>query len=220
MQDKMKRSNIPSRLALLSAMAMLALGILQVQAQPIYKIVGPDGRISFSDQPPANTSKATALSPGGRSATDSVAVGGLPFELRQIASKYPVTLYTGAECEPCNSGRSLLNARGIPFNERTVTTTEDAEALQRLNNQKSLPLLTIGDKRLSGFLSSQWNEYLDAAGYPAGSQLPAGYRNPAATPLAPSSKPPEAERSPDTAPPPPPPPAQAITPDNPTGIRF
>jgi glutaredoxin len=216
----MKRSNLQSRAALLASLAMLAFAVPQVQAQPIYKIVGPDGRISFSDQPPANTSKATPLSPGGRSATESAAVGGLPFELRQIANKYPVTLYTSAECDPCNTGRSMLNARGIPFNERTVTTAEDAEALQQLNSQKSLPLLTIGDKRLSGFLYAQWSEYLDAAGYPASSQLPSGYRNPAPMPLAPSSKPLNAEKTPDSAPPPPPPPLPAITRDNPTGIQF
>jgi glutaredoxin len=219
----MKRSISQTRSILLAITALLALAASQLQAQAIYRIVGPDGRITFSDQPPLPSEKATALGPGGRSATDTPAASGLPFELRQIASKYPVTLYTGDDCDPCNSGRAMLTARGIPFNERTVTTQQDLDALQRLSGQNSLPVLTIGGQRLSGFANSQWNQYLDAAGYPAGSQLPSGYRNPPPFPLAPTPKPVEAtaEQAPDTAPAaalPPPPPAPSA--DNPAGIRF
>ena len=46
----------------------------------------------------------------------------LPFELRQVAARYPVTFYSGADCAPCGSARVFLNARGIPFTEKTVST--------------------------------------------------------------------------------------------------
>ena len=197
--------------------ALLALAAPSLQAQAIYRIVGPDGRVTFSDQPPSSAAKATALSPGGRSAA-APASGSLPLELRQAVNKFPVILYTGDNCEPCNSGRSLLASRGIPFSERTVTTPQDIEALQRLGGQNSLPMLTIGGQRLNGFMNSDWSQYLDAAGYPQSSQLPSGYRNPAPMPLAPPPKPTEApaETVQQAAPPPPP----APTPDNPAGIRF
>jgi glutaredoxin len=222
----MKRTTIQTRSALLAITALLALAAPSLQAQAIFRIVGPDGRVTFSDQPPAPTEKATALSPSGRasSATSSTTeAGGLPFELRQLANKYPVTLYTGDNCEPCNTGRAMLTARGIPFNERTVTTPQDAEALQRVSGQNSLPVLTIGGQRLNGFWSSEWNQYLDAAGYPQQSKLPSGYRNPPPSPVAPPPKPIEApvdatqaNAPADTEPLPPPAPA----PDNPAGIRF
>lgn len=213
----MKRTIIQTRASLLAMTAMLALAAPSLQAQAIYRIVGPDGRVSFSDQPPTSTGKATALPPSGRSAS-APASGSLPLELRQAVNKFPVTLYTGDNCEPCNSGRSLLASRGIPFSERTVTTPQDVEALQRLGGQNSLPVLAIGGQRLNGFMSSDWSQYLDAAGYPKSSQLPSGYRNPAPMPLAPSSKPTEApaETARENVPPPPP----APTPDNPAGIRF
>ena len=41
-----------------------------------------------------------------------VAEGALPFELRQAASRYPVTLYTAATCIPCDNGRQMLQQRG------------------------------------------------------------------------------------------------------------
>ena len=208
----------------------LAIGILSVlavpvlQAQAIYRITGPDGRVTFSDQPPAPNGKTTVLGSGGRS-DSSAASGALPFELRQIASRFPVTLYSGDSCPPCNNGRALLAGRGIPFAERTVTTPQDGEALQRLSGDTSLPFLMIGGQKIRGFLASDWTQYLDAAGYPASSQLPPGYRNPPPTPLVALPKPAPVEagqgRS-DTASPAleqPRPPASNPA-DNPAGITF
>ena len=206
------------RPTLLTIAALLVLAAPALQAQAIYRKVGPDGRVTFSDQPPSSAEKATALSPGGRSASAATGTGALPLELRQVVGKFPVTLYTGDNCEPCNNGRALLAARGIPFSERTVTSSQDVEALQRLSGQNSLPVLTIGGQRLTGFMSSDWNQYLDAAGYPASSQLPSGYRNQPPSPLVASSKPAEAPAETAQEPAPPPPPAP--TPDNPAGIRF
>lgn len=151
------------------------------QAQQIYRIVGADGKVTFSDRPPA-ASNANVSSANGNAAGGS-ATASLPFELRQVAGKYPVTLYTGENCGPCNSGRSLLTSRGIPFAERTVTTAEDSQALQRMSGETSLPFVTIGSQQLRGFSDAEWTQYLNAAGYPATSALPASYRAPAPAPL-------------------------------------
>src|SRR4051812_22795122 len=147
----------------------------------VYRIVGPDGRVTYSDQPPADPKSA-------RSAPVQPLAGGpgassLPFELRQVASRYPVTLYTGADCGPCGSGRAFLTSRGIPFAEKTVSTQADASALQRLSGNVNLPILTIGGQQLSGYSDTEWSQFLDAAGYPRTSQLPPNYRQEAATPL-------------------------------------
>jgi glutaredoxin len=220
MQDKMKRLLSQTKSSLPAIAALLLLAAPMAQAQAIYRIVDPDGRVRFSDQPPAPDDKATTLPPSGRASTASSEAGGLPLALRQIVNRYPVTLYTGDNCDPCGSGRSVLTSRGIPFTERTVTTPQDAEALQKLTGQSSLPMLTIGGQQLKGFVHSEWSQYLDAAGYPATSQLPSGYRNPAPTPLtsaasAPARQPQESRQN---TPPPPPPPGPS--PSNPAGITF
>ncbi|HSV36275.1 MAG TPA: glutaredoxin domain-containing protein [Ramlibacter sp.] len=150
----------------------------------------------------------------------------LPFELRQAAARYPVTLYTSPGCGPCVFGRSMLSNRGIPFSERTVTSNEDIEALKRLAGTATVPFLTIGSQQLKGFSESEWVQFIDAAGYPKTSQLPTSYRPSPATPLVAAQDPqrpplpaPEAARpatEPDAG--------RAATPapaaDNPTGIRF
>jgi hypothetical protein len=66
-----------------------------------------------------------------------------------------------------------------------------------------LPVLTIGSQQLKGYQSNDWQGYLDAAGYPKTSALPASYRNPASTPLttpAPAPKPVEQRRPEPAAP--------------------
>ena len=166
---------------ILALSTLLAGAVTASHAQQVYRIVGPDGKVTFSDKPPVeSTAKVTAAagaSGGG------VAAASLPFELRQVVQKYPVTLYTGDNCGPCQSARTMLIARGVPFTEKSVTTTEDSQALQRLSGENSLPFATIGGQQLKGFSDAEWTQFLNAAGYPATSILPGSYRQAAATPL-------------------------------------
>ena len=177
-----------------SAACGLVLGALcgLAAAQTIYRIVGPDGKVTFSDKPPVDAAKATATTAAGKPVSgggDSV----LPFELRQVVARYPVTLYAGANCPPCNAGRILLQGRGIPFTEYTVSTSEDAEALQRLSGNNNLPFLTIGTQKIRGYSEAEWTQFLNAANYPTTSALPNNYRTPAPRPLVAVQKPPAAK---------------------------
>lgn len=205
-----------ARLSLL----LLALAATAASAQQVYRQVDKNGKVSFSDQPPAADARPAAPR-SGAAPSDSGGSAALPYELQQVVQRYPVTLYTRDECAPCDSGRSLLTTRGVPFAERQVRTNEDSEALQRLSSQNSLPLLTIGAQQLKGFADGEWSQYLDAAGYPRSIRLPAGYRNAPPQPMvaqrpAPVSAPPAAAQ---TAPPQPAP-AAGPSPSNPAGIRF
>ena len=204
---------------------MLALfGWSCASAQPVYRIVGADGKVTFSDKPLAIPGTTTVLGPGSaRPGTDGPAT--LPYELRQVTSRYPVTLYTSASCGPCSSGRNLLLLRGIPFIERTIATDEDNQSLQRVSGENALPFLTIGGQRIKGFSDLEWQQFLDAAGYPKASQLPANYRNPPPAPLValqPATealaKTAPAKPADDVALPAPAPVAEQS--GNPTGIRF
>jgi glutaredoxin len=207
------------------AISSLALGALSfsANAQQMYRSVGPDGKVTFSDQPPptAGNAKVTAAR-SGRFAGDGPAGNTtLPAELRPVATRYPVTLYTSKTCgAPCDSGRNMLSARGVPFTEKTIESNEDIESLRRLMGDASLPSVSIGGQQLKGYSDQEWTQYLDAAAYPKASVLPANFRNPAPTPMvarAPASAPaPAAEAAPAAAPARPAAPAPA----NPAGIKF
>jgi glutaredoxin len=204
------------RPALTSLVLALLLGapLAQAQSQAQYKVVGPDGRITYTDRPDAVP--GSRVVPLGREAPPPEAPA-LPLELRQISARFPVTLYSSADCAPCDSGRRLLQQRGIPYTERVVSSDEDLAALQRLTGARSVPALTVGGQVLRGYLESDWQSYLDAANYPSSSKLPRDYPVPAPTPLV--ARAPAADAAtpalPATAEPPP-----ARAPAPPAGIRF
>jgi glutaredoxin len=226
------KSNALCFWALRALLALVATGSFLAsplsQAQQVYRIVGPDGKVTFSDRPPppsasnAKVSEAPAANAAGEAASDS-----LPYELRQVARKYPVVLYTTDNCGPCGAARSMLTSRGVPFSERTITTVQDNAALLRLSGEASLPFLTIGSQQLKGFSDAEWTQYLNAAGYPKSSALPASYRLPAPAPLvtldATSAARPASEgaqagtvrKTPEARPVQPP-----VTGSNPAGIKF
>ena len=204
-----------SSLLIAAATVLAATG---AQAQTIYRIVGADGKVTFSDKPPvsADQGKVAGTGVGANGGTSGSA---LPYELRQVANKFPVTLYTSPDCGPCGAGRSMLASRGVPFSERTVTTNEDIASLQRIGGDTSLPLLMVGGQKIRGFSDGEWTQYLDAAGYPKTSALPATFRNAPPMPLvavqAPATKPKaEAPPEPTAAAP------TGPTPANPAGIQF
>ncbi|CAN5173417.1 hypothetical protein BH10PSE16_BH10PSE16_07170 [soil metagenome] len=213
--------------ALLALVAMAgSLASPLLQAQQVYRIIGLDGKVTFSDRPPPPSVSNAKVSETTASAAGGEAFAGLPYELRQVALKYPVVLYTSDNCVPCGAGRSMLTSRGVPFSEKTVSTAVDAEALQRLSGETSLPFLTIGGQQLKGFSDAEWTQFLNAAGYPKSSALPSSYRPPAPAPLvtvaaptASASEGTEAKTGKTTTPAPRPvqPPA---TISNPAGIRF
>lgn len=211
----------PSRTSLALAAALCALACSSLaQAQSVYRIVGPNGKVTFSDRAPSED--ATPALTANPSAEPSSASNALPYSLRQVASRFPVTLYTGADCAPCTSARNLLTGRGVPFTERTVSSNEDIDALKNLSSNSSLPFATIGGQHLTGFSDGEWTQYLDAAGYPKKSELPSNYRQPAATPLVaikPVAPKPAAQAPATDAPRPAPAPA-GPSPSNPAGIRF
>jgi glutaredoxin len=198
-----------ARLLAASALAMC------LPAQALYKVVGPDGKVTYTDRVPgASEGKVMPLGAAGSSSAEAAE---LPFELRQVVARYPVTLYAFADCSPCDSARAMLRQRGIPYVEKLVLTEQDATALQRLTGTREGPTLTIGQKPLPGFSAETWNAYLDSAGYPRDSRLPPGYQHPVATALTERSEPARAAPAVPLAPAAPP--ATAAPPST-TGIRF
>jgi glutaredoxin len=199
-----------ARLAVAAALLAPALPALA-----LYKVVGPDGSVTYTDRPPvATTSRITSLGRSGETtaATDPT----LPAELRQVVSRYPVTLYTTTDCPPCDTGRQLLQQRGVPFNERRISSDDDAAALERAVGGRMLPALSIGAQGLRGLSQADWTSYLDAAGYPRESKLPRGYQQPAAAPLverAPARTTPAAAPAPEA-------PAAPEVPATEPGIKF
>jgi glutaredoxin len=160
---------------------MLAAG---AQAQ-LYKSTGPDGKVTYSDTPPARGNVTQQKTSAGSGAGDTS--DGLPYEVALAVKNNPVTLYSADKCIPCDDGRKMLNQRGIPFSEKTVKSNEDIAAVRKIGGANELPLLTVGRSKESGFSASSWGTALTAAGYPEKNILPKTYRNAAPVAAAPDA---------------------------------
>ena len=199
------------RCSFVAAAALLAL--TAGPAHALFKVVGPDGKVTYTDRPPpAAQGRATTVSTDGSSAS---ADASLPLALRTVAARFPVTLFTSNDCgDPCVQGRGLLAKRGVPYVERVAENADDRDAWATLVGGIESPTLRVGAESVRGFVPGAWDQLLSTAGYPLQSLLPPNYRQPPATPLTARKQ----------APPPPvattPAPAPVDRSSNPGGVRF
>lgn len=209
-----KNLNIAAKIIAVLAIITPASGLLH--AQQVYKSVDKNGRVTYSEVPPLPGS-------GDKLTGDSAANVALPYALQQVVSRYPVTLYTTADCGPCINARLMLTQRGVPFTERTVSSNEDVTAYKKLNSENNFPFATIAAQQLKGYEDGEWTQYLDAAGYPKSSTLPRNYRNAEPVSLTPKKVLEKAEKPALTEKPIAAQPAAAapqMPNNNPTGIKF
>lgn len=135
---------------------------LTAQAAQLYRWVDPDGRVYYTDKPPPTNARDSEKMRVNTRA-DEVP---LPYEARVAVKSFPVTLYT-ADCgEPCDAGRKLLEARGVPFTEKNGREAPVQEELRKLVGAPEVPVLLVGRSPVKGWEPGQWTAALDAAGYP------------------------------------------------------
>jgi glutaredoxin len=208
----------PSTSPFLSAAARLCAAALLLGAAGAavaqYKIVGPDGRVTYTDKPPT----AAEMRSSGGAAAASGDGGALPYEVRKASGRYPVTLYATKSCEPCDSARKALRGRGVPFSEYTIDSAADVALLQSRFGDQNLPVITIGTQTLKGYRGSDIDSYLDVAGYPKQAKLN-GYSWPAPVALAPAA-PTTAKAAPTSAAPSANGPKIDLPPPSQNGIQF
>ena len=142
---------------------MLILQALTVQASEMYRWVDSRGIVHYSDIPSPDAEK---INPGKFSG--QVEPGeDMPYATRIAQQKFPVALYVGSGCGSiCDQARTLLNKRGIPYIEKTLSTKDQIDSFKRLAGSDIVPTLEVGKTFLNGLQPEQWNGELDIAGYP------------------------------------------------------
>ena len=142
--------------------AWMAAASAPLAAAQLYQWKDAQGRTVYSDQAPPTTVKAQQKNFKG-----SVIEGGESYAARTAREKYPVTLYASACGAPCDQARQLLSARGVPYSSKDPQANAEAQAeLQKLTGRLSVPVLVVGNDKIDGFETGQWQSALDRAGYP------------------------------------------------------
>lgn len=193
-----------------------------VAGSTAYKWIDRDGRVNYGDRPPEDLRTQPLRAPVSPAAQTDAADATLPLQLRSVAARTPVVLYTVRDCGACDSLRAHLLRRGVPFTERFIQSDRDSEAFRQLGfSMQAIPSLGIGRDRLTGYDPQRLDAVLDAAGYPRESLLPPGWRPAAARPLVPpAAEPTPTARGATEEPAPPPPLPAPPSPPRPGGIRF
>lgn len=171
----------------------LCLAAVAASAQ-VYRWTDEKGRVHITDTPPPASAKNVRKSGDAPSATASQGSAAEPFALQQARASYPITLYTTPGCDACAEARKLLNARGLPFKEVSVTDDPQLQELKKAVGSTSVPALIVGSTVQRGYEPNLYHGMLDAAGYPkTGILAPRNQSEPAppAAPGAPEVKPAE-----------------------------
>ena len=155
----------PARLSsVVLALAITSLAASAFAQQQVYRYVDPEGRVVYSDRPPSGAAKDVQPKRLGANFIENDA---LPLAARQASENYPVTLYTFACGQICQTAEGLLNRRGIPYKSVNVEEAKGAEQLKALTGEMTAPVLQVGDKLVAkGYNEARWQALLDEAGYP------------------------------------------------------
>lgn len=155
-----RNARLPTQL-LIASLALTA--ALAAHGQQ-YRWVDEKGRVQYRDTPPPPGAKNVQKKNLNAGPT---ADAGEPYSLQIAIRKAPIKLYTAPDCGGfCDDARKLLNQRGIPFSEISVTSAEQAEALKGLSGGTGVPVMLVGGSVQKGFEASSYHRALDAAGYP------------------------------------------------------
>ena len=147
-------------------MAGMLLALNAAQATELYRWVDKNGVVHYGDTPIEEAEKLRIGGSSGDTAS-GVSDANISYEARMVSKNFPITLYVSEQCgEPCNQARAFLKKRRVPFSETMLRTLEDFDSFKKMSGIEGVPALTVGRTWLKGFQAGQWQNELDAAGYP------------------------------------------------------
>lgn len=150
--------------ALRLAACLLLFIALTGQAQ-LYRWVDEKGRVQYTGTPPPAGTKNVQIKKLNPALPGSAAQ---PYVLQMALKNSPVQLYSSPDCGPaCDDARKLLNQRGIPFSEISISDQARLDELKTISGGTTVPVLLVGQSLQKGFLAESYNAALDGAGYPS-----------------------------------------------------
>jgi len=161
-------------------------------AAQLYRWVDAKGNVEWRDTPPPTAVPSKNIEQR-RIGANVIGTGDVPFSVQLAAKNHPVTFWGSSDCgKTCESARAHLARRGVPYTDKNPKP--DLEGFKKVSPAAEVPVLQVGTTTLKGYLETEWDSSLDAAGYP---RTAAGTRpNPPAAAAPVAAKPAENTASP------------------------
>ena len=144
--DLSKQGTVTMKTALLLPLLLMLLSV-PVSGQ-VYKWVDEQGNVHYGDTLPDG---ARPLDIGGDVNTvDNQRYDFLP-EKKPAANSMEVVMYATSWCPYCRQARQYFKRRGIAYREYDIERNPDAKSRYDSLGGKGVPLILIGDRKMSGF---------------------------------------------------------------------
>lgn len=141
------------------AMFLLAACLGPASAQTLYKSVGADGRVVYSDKPPATGDAAKTLKldtppvsvvPGAAPTAPTARAAHADSGAPAVQPRGEVVLYMAKWCGYCTAAKAYMAGKGIAYRELDVDTPAGKTAFAQLG-ARGIPVLLAGGQKISGF---------------------------------------------------------------------
>lgn len=137
-------------------MTMLLAANPATSDEKLYKWVDENGNVTYQDQPP----------PGDPGQVETLTEQTVATTPESTPPDVDVVLYSIKVCDVCDLVRTLLQERGVPFDEKNADGDPEVQAeLKEVSGVLSVPILVIGEMVLKGYNRDLILNELEEAGF-------------------------------------------------------
>ncbi len=129
----------------------------------VYKWTDAQGRVHYSDDPPPEA-KAQQIKVK-ISSIQGPAVVSTIRDTSATKAKDKVRIYTAVWCGYCKRAKAHLAAKGVPYDELDVETSERGRSEFAQLSGRGVPVILVGSQRMDGFDANGLDAMLAGAGW-------------------------------------------------------
>lgn len=134
----------------------------------VYKWVDANGKTHYGDREPTDQSakqiaiKVNTVTGPPQIEQSTAGSAGMP---KAATLKPEVWIYSAVWCGVCTEAKKYFSARGVPYRELDVDKSAQAKADFQSLGGRGVPLIFIGQTRVSGFSQATVEPLLRSVGY-------------------------------------------------------